>query len=98
VTNDRILNIEQQGLFSRTVSELDLINIQDVTSEVKGIIPTIFNYGTVHVQTAGEAARFVFEQVPAPERIRQRILEMVTEDKKREHAMLNATPPPAASV
>src|SRR3989338_3096464 len=32
VTNERIINIEQRGLFSRTVSEQKLYRVQDVTS------------------------------------------------------------------
>ena len=84
VTNDRIMNIEQHGLFGRTVSELDLSKIQDVTSEIKGIFATIFNYGDVQVQTAGEQTHFVFEQIPNPHEIRKGILDLVEEDRKRQ--------------
>lgn len=84
VTNDRIMNIEQHGLFGRTVSELDLTKIQDVTSDIRGIIPTIFGYGDVHIQTAAEEKRFIFEQIPNPHEIRKGILDLIEEDKKRE--------------
>ena len=36
--------------------------IQDVTSQVQGVIPTLFRYGYVYVQTAGEKERFVFKK------------------------------------
>lgn len=85
VTNDRILNIEQHALFGRTMSELDLYNIQDATSEIKGILPTLFNYGNVHVQTAGEKTRFIFESVPNPHEIRDKLLDLA-EDDRRYHA------------
>jgi uncharacterized membrane protein YdbT with pleckstrin-like domain len=84
VTNDKILNVEQHGLFSRTVSELDLAKVQDVTSEVHGILATIFNFGNVYVQTAGETQRFVFEQVSKPHEVRKHILELVEADRKRQ--------------
>lgn len=84
VTDDRVLNIEQHGLFSRTVAELDLSRIQDVTSEVHGIIPSIFGFGDVHVQTAGEKERFIFEQIPRPHEVRMKILELVEADRKRQ--------------
>lgn len=93
VTNDRIMNIEQHGLFGRTISELDLSNIQDVTSEIKGIFATVFNYGNVHIQTAAEEKRFVFEQIYNPHAVRQAILDMVEEDRRRQAA---PAPPPAA--
>ncbi|NQU83745.1 MAG: PH domain-containing protein [Parcubacteria group bacterium] len=85
VTNDRILNIEQQALFGRTMAEMDLYKVQDVTSDVNGILPTLFNYGNVHIQTAGEKKRFVFEQVLNPHEIRDKILDLAEEDRKRHY-------------
>ena len=84
VTNDRILDINQKGLFGRSVAELDLTRVQDVHSEIKGIIPTLLNYGTVEVQTAANEENFHFEQIPDPHRVRQRILELAALDRKRE--------------
>ena len=84
VTNDRILDIEQMGLFGRVISELDLSRIQDVNSEIKGIFPTIFNFGLVEVQTAGEEQMFEFQQISNPHGVRQRIIELAALDRKRE--------------
>lgn len=82
ITNDRFINIEQQGLFARTIGELDLWRVQDVTSEVKGVFPTFFNYGDVHVQTAGAVEHFRLEQVPNPHEIRRIILDMAEIDRE----------------
>lgn len=84
VTNDRVLNIEQHGLFSRTVSELDLAQVQDVTSEQHGVFAWTFGYGTVYIQTAAERGRFIFEQVPEPEEIRKNLLSLVEADQRRQ--------------
>src|SRR3989339_978240 len=54
ITNERIISIEQNGLFNRTASELDLSSVQDTTAEIRGILQTVFTYGQVYVQTAGE--------------------------------------------
>lgn len=75
VTNDRIINIEQAGLFNRVISEQGIVRVQDVTSEVRGLLPTFLNYGHVYVQTAGERARFIFEQVPQPDLVKKVILQ-----------------------
>jgi hypothetical protein len=84
VTDDRIINVEQRGLFSRTVSELDLAKIQDVTSEVRGFLSFIFNYGSVFVQTAAETERFHFEQIPNPHAVRKQLLGLVEADRKKQ--------------
>lgn len=82
ITNDRLLNIEQEGTFSRTISELDLYKIQDATSEVRGITATLFGFGTIHIQTAGEEKRFELKQIPNPHEVRKLIMDMAEEDRK----------------
>lgn len=74
LTDQRIVNIEQRGLFHRVISELNILRVQDVTSEVRGVIPTFLDYGDVHVQTAGTRKRFHFYQVPHPEEVKKMIL------------------------
>ncbi len=68
VTNERIINVEQINLFSRLISEKQLDKMQDITVVAKGFWATIFNYGDVHIQTAGSVERFVFKQIPNPRR------------------------------
>jgi hypothetical protein len=82
VTDRRILDIDQHGLFGRTVSELRLYRAQDVTAEVKGVLHSLLDYGNVYVQTAGEIERFRFEDVPHPNHVAKLILELAEEDRK----------------
>lgn len=84
VTSERVVDVSQQGLFHRTVSELDLARVQDITSEVRGVIRSLLNFGNVYIQTAAEKERFIFEDVPRPDDIRRKLLELVEEDRKRQ--------------
>ena len=84
VTTDRVINREQNGLFNRVVSEMDLYRIQDVTAEQKGFFPTILHYGNVYIQSAGVKERFIFEQVPSPYRV-AKIIQKLDERAKQEH-------------
>ncbi|PIP76025.1 hypothetical protein CO134_01015 [Candidatus Kuenenbacteria bacterium CG_4_9_14_3_um_filter_39_14] len=81
VTNCRVINIEQKGLFNRVVAEHKLFRIQDVRSEQKGIMPTFLNYGEVHIQTAGAEKVVVFEEVPRPHYVAQEIIKLVENHK-----------------
>jgi hypothetical protein len=76
ITDERIVNIEQKGLFSRAVSELEFSKIQDVSTDVKGVIPTVLNFGEVYVQTAGTAGKFVFHKIPDPYHIKAIIMNL----------------------
>lgn len=83
ITNKRIVDIEQSGLFGRTVADLRLNRIQDVTSETKGVVATLLHYGNVYVQTAGQTERFICEHVAHPEQVVRRIVELT--DKIDDH-------------
>lgn len=76
VTDKRIVDIEQSGLFGRTVAEERLYRVQDVASTTEGILATTFRYGNVYVQTAGKTERFIFESVPNPEKVTRTILSL----------------------
>lgn len=76
ITDLRIVDIDQVGLFSHTVSELHIEKIEDVTSQSNGILATIFNYGDVYVQTAGTIDRFEFHRIPNPANIEKLILDL----------------------
>jgi len=82
VTNDRLLDMEQKSLFHRTISEVDLYQIQDATSEVHGLLPSLFNYGDIVLQTAGPVPKFYFRNVANPNGLREQILRLAAEDKK----------------
>ena len=76
VTNERLLDIEQIGFFSRVVSELDLKRIQDITSSVHGMLPTMLGFGNIHIQTAAEEKKFDLKSVPHPVTIRRKITKL----------------------
>lgn len=73
VTNQRIIDIEQLGLFSRNVSEIPLERVQDVTLEVHGIFETVLKFGTIRIQTAGER-EFQITDVPHLYELKETIL------------------------
>ena len=78
VTNDRIIDIDQKGIFKREVNELAISNIQDVTYKQNGIVQSLLGFGEVIIKTSsvelGSTAEntvggFVFENCPEPARV-----------------------------
>lgn len=63
VTEKRIIDVDQRGLFSREVSEIPMASVQDVTVEVHGIIQTMLGFGAIKIQTAGER-EFTIDEIP----------------------------------
>ncbi|OGZ98823.1 MAG: hypothetical protein A3C07_00620 [Candidatus Sungbacteria bacterium RIFCSPHIGHO2_02_FULL_47_11] len=78
ITNERLIDIEQRGLFNREVSEIPLNRIQDVTIQETGIIETLLHFGTIKIQTAGER-EFEICFVPRLDEAKDTILKYVNE-------------------
>ncbi|HEY8109207.1 MAG TPA: PH domain-containing protein [Patescibacteria group bacterium] len=67
LTNYRIIDVEQRGFFHRSFSEATLGKIQDISHEVSGFLPTVFNFGNVLVQTAGSLPNIDLNDVKKPQ-------------------------------
>jgi hypothetical protein len=69
ITNQRVVDIDFNNLLNKHFAEADLSVIQDVSSSVRGVLGTFFNFGDVLVQTASEINQINFEKVANPEKI-----------------------------
>jgi len=78
VTDRRIIDSAQHGFFSRTISELHMSRIQDISVQTRGVIQTFLKFGDLHVQTAGTEERFNFSQVPHPEKVKDEIMKLAS--------------------
>lgn len=100
VTDRNVTQVLQKGLFNRQVSELSMANIEDVTAAQKGIFATLFNYGKLVIETAGEQNNFIFTYCPRPNYYgkilldaRQRYIQGDPLRAKTENDRLNVPPP-----
>lgn len=75
VTNKRVFDVEQRGLFFRDSSTFRLDKIQDITVMVSGVWGTFMNFGDIHIQTAGDAREFIANYIPNPFEIKRIISE-----------------------
>lgn len=82
LTNQRIVDIKQRGYFNREVSSLFLSRVQDVTTGVVGVIPSLLGIGDISVQSAGTVDEFHMRGIPRPEQMRDIILKYVSVESK----------------
>ena len=76
LTSERIIDIEQKSFFHRVVSETTWDKVQDVTYEIIGILPTLFDYGRIQIQTAGAKDVICMDQVAHPKEWQAKIMEI----------------------
>lgn len=75
ITNENLIQMLQMSLFSRKVSQLSLAKIQDVTAKQNGFFPTVFKYGSIGIESAGEQSNFTFRFAEKPYESAKRIID-----------------------
>ncbi len=67
LTSQRLRQVRQKGIFKKTVVDLDLENIMSASYGQHGVFATMFNYGTILIQTS--AGDLVLSMVSKPETV-----------------------------
>lgn len=91
VTNEKIAEITYVSIFNRKITQLDLVDIQNVSVEQKGIFPRIFGYGTLFIETAGERENVTLTYAPYPYQCAKEIVGV--REIRKGHAANDGQPP-----
>jgi hypothetical protein len=82
ITDERIIDVDFFSLIYKNVSIAKIDNIEDITSKSGGVLQSLFNYGTVFVQTAGQQREFDFEDVLQPAKVMRLLNELILEEER----------------
>lgn len=73
ITNESIVQYIQTGLFTTKQQVVNLINVEDASSEKVNIIEHLLNYGTLRLSTQGEETIYHFRFVADPQQVVHKI-------------------------
>ena len=77
VTNQRLIQITQKGLFNRSVVDLNLNQIQMVNYQIGGLQETLLGFGTIMMQTY--VGDLIIHNVHHPAKIQKKLLIILRE-------------------
>lgn len=77
ITSTRIIEIHQYGFFSREISSVLLVKVQDVNVNIDGLFGTLIGYGQLEVQSAGTEEHFIIDDIPDPNSIRDLVMKEI---------------------
>ncbi len=82
ITDERVIDVDFYNLLFKNISSAKIDNIEDVTSTSGGVLASVFNFGTVKIQTAGSVTEFEFEDVPQPAKVTAFLNEMIVQEER----------------
>jgi hypothetical protein len=78
VTDQRMIQITQKGMFNRSVVDMGLNQIQMVNYEVKGLQETLLGFGTISMQTF--VGDLIIHDLHHPEHIQKKLLRILRDE------------------
>jgi len=75
ITDQRIIEIKLIKLFNVYDASVELDKIQDMTVKINGLLPSLFHFGDLTIETAAEKGELVLDQIEDPELVKQIIFE-----------------------
>lgn len=82
ITDERIIDVDFLSLIYKDVSSAKLDKIEDISAVTGGAVQSMFDYGTVSIQTAGSKIQLDFENVPHPAKVTKLLNELQLEEER----------------
>lgn len=74
LTNLRL--IDKRGIIGKRIVSIHLDKVQDVTCRF-GIWGRIFGFGDIEIESAGTYGKIVFDFIPSPRKIKEKIIQAI---------------------
>lgn len=84
ITDERVIDVDFYNLIHRDVSTAKIDNVEDVTTVTGGTLQSVFEYGTVIIQTAGSKQLIEFENIPKPAKVTKLLNELLLEEEREQ--------------
>lgn len=84
ITDQRVVDLDFTSIMNHSVAEAQLERIEDVTHKQLGIVGSVFDVGSVYIQTAGSQNEIEFSNVPRPRDIQDILFDLLELKQKGE--------------
>jgi hypothetical protein len=82
ITDERIIDVDFLSLIHKNISSAKTDKIEDVTTITGGALQSMFDFGSIKIQTAGAKAEIIFDNVPHPSRVTKLLNELILEEER----------------
>lgn len=77
ISDQRFIQIQQKGLFNRSVIDIGLDKIQNINFQIAGFEETVLGFGTILIQTF--VGDLVLDKIHHPAMVQEKILKIIKE-------------------
>ncbi len=85
ITDERVIDVDFVNLIYKNISTAKIDSIEDITTVAGGVAASVFNFGTIKIQTAAAVTEFEFEDVPQPAKVTAFLNELIVEEEREKY-------------
>lgn len=78
ITDERVINIKQNGFFKQKTKELHLADITDVETEISGVFGVYLKFGDLTIKTGSEHEEVHIEAIPRAAKVSRMLMDLHT--------------------
>jgi hypothetical protein len=82
ITDERVIDVDFVNLLYKNISSAKIDAIEDITTISGGVLSSVFNFGTIKIQTSAAVTEFEFEDVPQPAKVTAFLNDMMVEEER----------------
>jgi len=79
LTNEGVIDVERKGIFDNASKKIEYHTIDGISFEVKGVLPTLLNYGHIVIDKMGSGIHINLYDAPNPAAVNKKIMDYQTE-------------------
>jgi len=77
ITDSRLIDLDFVTIFDARMSSTLLSEVQDVSHSTPGFFSTLFDMGSIEIQTAGEKNKFEISNIPKPRDVQDILMDLL---------------------
>lgn len=81
ITDERIIDVDFLSMLNKDISTTKIDKIEDVTAVTSGFLSSMFDFGTIIIQTAAAKQELMFESVPHPAKVTALLNDLIVEEE-----------------
>lgn len=76
ITDERVIDIQQNGFFKQKTKELHNVDITDVETEISGVFGVYLKFGDLTIKTGSEHEEMMIESVPRAAKVARMLMDL----------------------
>jgi len=89
ITDEKLIDIKQNGLFGQEINEIHLLDIENISVKLNGVLGVYLKFGSLEIRTGTEHEDFTIDMIPKAAKTARYVMELHTKYLKEQEQKIS---------